>query len=101
MQDEDSGSISSIDPDFLPKKPDPPPESEQTQGKSGMKLLGALSKLGKGKPSAKWPEPFTFNYEFITLITLIYKLIMASLKATVDLSAHSLPLVSKQASASR
>jgi len=47
--EDDSGSISSIDLDFLPKKPDPPPEPEV----SGLKLLGALGKLGKGKPFAK------------------------------------------------
>ena len=54
--DEDSGSLSSIDPDFLPKKPDPPPEPEETKGKSGLKLLGALSKLGARKGSTKWSE---------------------------------------------
>ena len=53
LNDEDSGSISSIDPDFLPKKAEPPPEPEQTKGKSGLQLLGAMGKLGKGKPSAK------------------------------------------------
>jgi hypothetical protein len=48
LDDEDSGSISSIDPDFLPKKTEPPPP-EPEKG-MGMKFLG---KLGSSKPSAK------------------------------------------------